>query len=178
MDPKLHMVIIFSVLAASALWLFLGVIDDERSIWLRLAMIIVGAFSVYLLSNRDMYLPFLGETVFPLGILNVTEQKGNVHFKLANLPPNTNVVYWAALPKKNEAMALPSKAYGNYENGGVVASDHQGNAHLSFECPQSYVVGRLGFKHILPKHVHYRYQLPQKKGILSRVFTEKISCEL
>lgn len=184
LDPTLYMVVVFVVLLSSVLWLFLGIIQDEYSIWLRLVMTIVGVLAIFLMSQRDFYLPFLGNTAFPIGLLNPSEEhKGNVHFKLANLPPNSKVIFWAAMPQHNNShnQGNPSSwktAYGDYVNGGVAVSDAKGVAMISFDCPQSYEVGRLGFKHLIPKHVHYRYQLSHKHGIMSRVFTEKVSCEL
>jgi hypothetical protein len=181
LDPTLYMVVTFVVLLSSALWLFIAMMSTEYSIWLRVAMFVVGILAFYLLFNRDIYLPFLGEAAIPTGILKETKSNGNVHFKIANLPPNSKVIYWAAIPSNNKEMLVLEKsrnAYGSYVNGGVVVSGADGSATISFDCPQTYVVGRLGFKYALPKHVHYRYQLSDKQGLMSRVYTEKITCEI
>lgn len=180
-DPKLYMAIVFVVLLSSVSWLYIGIMHDDLSIWLRVVMIVVGIFAILLMSQRDIYLPFLGETAFPMGIIEPTKNKGSVHFTLEKLPPDSKVVYWAAIPKSKGQIDTKGwkEAYNGFVNGGVATSDKNGKAILTLDCPQSYEVGRLGFKHILPKHVHYRYQLNgDKSGLMSRIMTEKISCEL
>ena len=151
---------------------------------------IAGVIAIYVALQRDTYLPFLGDTALPASLLQATSPvNGNVSMTLTGLPPHAKVVYWAALPRTRAADGSmtnpaepvgPIQAYGEYTNGGVTIVRHDGTALLTFVCPQSYHINRIGFDKILPKHVHYRYELAGSSGspgMMSRVFTQKVNCD-
>lgn len=122
-----------------------------------------------LVFRRNVYLPFLGETVYPCD--NLTEKTpdgADLSVKVTDVPANVKVVYWAAEPSTT-IIGNPWDAYGKYENSGVVISDANGTATLSIRKPAGYKVPS-GRK--LNPHVHYRFC--QESGILSSIRTATI----
>jgi uncharacterized membrane protein YuzA (DUF378 family) len=127
--------------------------------------LLVGVSALYLTFDRNVYLPFLGKTVFPSGLLQESvpsgaDTKANVH-----TTPDSVVVYWASEPS-NEVVGDPYSAYEGYKNAGVTMSDSQGVAMLSVRSPSAYKVGR---EKQLSRHIHYRTYL--SKGMLGEVQT-------
>lgn len=132
--------------------------------------------ALYYLFNRDFFLPFLGPAVIPVTkIENKSDNMINVN--LNNLPPNTNIIYWAS-QKSEGTFNDPIVAYKDYSNSGVATSDNMGNANIKIVCPSPYYVNKFGIKKkLLNRHMHYRYELPDYKGIYSSVYTKNIdSC--
>lgn len=118
-----------------------------------LAKILLGICCILLIMKRDVYLPFLGEAVFPCG--NLGEKIPNNHqleIKV-NVQPNSNVIYWASEPTKNIKINTVFDAYANYENAGIVKSNNDGLAILKIRNPQKYIVpsGKT-----IKEHLHYR----------------------
>lgn len=141
---------------------------------LYLAIVVtIGLISLYLLRQRDVYLPFLGDTVIPTSLLkNQIPSNTNVS-KIVKVPPNTKVVYWASEPSKNKDKLIHAKdAYGDYKNMGVVVSNSKGLATLKVRKPQSYHVTKMFRNKILTPHIHYRYV--KSSGMLSRIETIQI----
>lgn len=133
------------------------------------------ALALYYLFNRDFFLPFLGPAVIP--VTRVENQLDNmINVNLTNLPPNTNVIYWAS-QKSEGTFDDPITAYKDYSNSGIAISDEKGNANIKIVCPSPYYVNKFGIKKkLLNRHVHYRYEL-KDKGIYSSVYTQNIdSC--
>ncbi len=131
--------------------------------------IIIAICGMYLLFDRDTYLPFLGESAFPVPLEDkIPAQKGELlSAELTKLPPNKKVIYWASNPSST-TYDNPVDAYGNFENQGVVTSDKDGKATIIFNKPGNYQVnGRT-----LPTHIHYRYWT--KYGLTSDVMTVNI----
>jgi hypothetical protein len=129
--------------------------------------------------DRDFYLPFLGQCVFPSstqGVRRNLSLKENVTVTLRNLPPSTSVVYWAA----NESTSIfddPALAYSSYTNSGVGMTNANGEITFQIACPGRYNVKKFGlYNKTLERHVHYRYELPASKGLFSKVFTENVDC--
>jgi hypothetical protein len=122
-----------------------------------------------LVFRRNVYLPFLGETVYPCDNL---AEKSPVDAELSvivtDIPSGAKVVYWAAEPSTS-IISNPWDAYGKYENSGVVTADASGKATLSVRKPTGYKVpsGRE-----LKPHVHYRFC--QESGILSEIRTASV----
>jgi hypothetical protein len=141
--------------------------------------IIMGCLAVYLLFNRNTYLPFLGESAVPSNLFCETTSKINLEDPTKNIisftiyAPNADkVIWWASNPneKSNEKnLPTPKEAYGEYENSGVSNVQDDGYAYVTFQCPQKYKVlfGKL------PKHIHYR---ETHGGMLSEVKTINVSC--
>ena len=158
----LHVLIVSLVLVGAINWLSIGFagIDIVRQFlaprhakWVYLT---IGLAGLSLLFRRDMYLPFLGETVLPGGALSPkTPQNANDQVTIRTLP-NAKVVYWAAEPNPTQGSDVPNwtKAYDEFENSGVAVADASGNALLRFRGPpQSYSVPLHGK---LEPHVHFR----------------------
>lgn len=140
-------------------------------------MLALGVSVAYLAFDRDFYLPFLGKCVMP----TTTTQKQTTTttttvVKLDGLPANTNVVFWAAQSNKN-VVPNPFDAYGNYANSGIAKTDEKGQVTIELNCPGEYIVSKFGIMNKqLPKHVHYRYEIPKYNGMFSRVHTKNIIC--
>jgi uncharacterized membrane protein YuzA (DUF378 family) len=140
--------------------------------------ILVGISALYLASNRNTYLPFLGDTVgAPSLIRDTGEERKNANVTVVvDAEGASSVMYWAADPLSggNEGEKFAYDAYGKYKNAGVaeVVND---KATLRVECPQKYWVKKFGvMKKTLPKHVHYR--LIYSTGWISEVLTKKLDC--
>ena len=141
--------------------------------------IVVGIAALYLASNRNTYLPFLGETVLSPSLIRdsgVERKNANIIVEV-DAEGASSVMYWAAEPL-GEGMSDGKKfaydAYGNFKNAGV-AEVVNGKATLKVECPQKYWVKKFGvMKKTLPRHVHYRLIYPT--GWVSEVLTKKLNC--
>ena len=157
-----HMLIITLILLGAINWLSIGVagVDIVRlSLAPRHAKwvyIVIGVAALSVAFRRDMYLPFLGETVLPGGALTVkTPQNANDQITMKTLP-NAKIVYWASEPNPTQGKELPnwSEAYDEFENSGVALADGDGNAVLRFRGPpQAYTVPLKGR---LEPHIHFR----------------------
>jgi uncharacterized membrane protein YuzA (DUF378 family) len=127
--------------------------------------IIVAISALILAYKRQTWLPFLGETVFPRSLVNVTVPEGANKKIQITVKPNTKVIYWAA-NNKGLPNSTAKTAYGAYKNSGVTISDANGIAELAFIESDGYTAS-LG--HYINKHVHYRTS--ESDGILSKVKT-------
>lgn len=132
---------------------------------------ITSIFIIVNLIDRNYYLPFLEKCVVP--IANNKNTENNIPIKIKDLPKNTNVIAWSA-NKSNTIHTDPYKAYGDYTNYDVVKSNNEGEAIVMLSCPTEYFV-RNNKK--IPKHIHYRYELPEYKALYSEVKTQFIDCE-
>ena len=128
--------------------------------------IMIGLSALYFLFDRDFYLPFLGKSVIPI----TTQQQDSKDLKqviLKDLPPNTNVIFWAAKGGKEPALN-PMDAYSEYANSGVAKTNDKGEVTINVACPVEYNVRAKRLR----KHLHYRYELPEYRGMFSRVYTK------
>lgn len=117
--------------------------------------IFVGLCALYLMFQRDVYLPFLGETVLPCSLLEERGVNGaDTEVPLGGLPAGAKILFWASEPAASAA-PLPDwrKAYAAFENAGVTHADAQGFATLRVRRPQPYSVPS-GKR--LESHVHWR----------------------
>lgn len=129
----------------------------------------IGISSLYLGTQRDFYLPFLGQTVMPMP--SESRISNPISVVLTGLPARTKVVYWASLPNQS-VVSDHILAYGDYTNSGVTLSDDKGEAIVQVSCPAPYNVKQFGILNkTIPQHVHYRYELATK-GMLSSVRTK------
>ena len=156
------MLVITLVLLGALNWLSIGVLGIDA---VRLALppryakwvyIVIGISALSLAFRRDMYLPFLAETVLPGGALaQKTPQNANDQVTIRTLP-NAKVVYWASEPNPTQGRDVPNwnVAYDEFENSGVAVADATGQALLRFRGPpQSYKVPIMG---TLEPHIHFR----------------------
>jgi uncharacterized membrane protein YuzA (DUF378 family) len=162
------------IVIGAILWGLIGVVGYNfleewitNSLVTRGIYVVVGLSALIVALDRDFYLSFLGQAVYPCGsLVSKVPAKSDTDVRV-RVPPNSNVVYWASEPSKNDAVIdNPWDAYMNYENSGVVKANDMGEAILKIRHPSSYVVP-MGKQ--LTKHVHYRYCF--HPGMLSKVHT-------
>lgn len=169
---RLHMFTISIVIIVSLLYSLKNIYVLPK--WLdSILMIFALISSLYLLFQRDVYLPFLGHSVLPESLLLDSKLPVDPDTDVTIYgKPNTKVLYWAADPsdKSTSKIKSPKEAYNAYENSGVVFTDDDGKAILKVKCPQTYKVKEWK---ILPKHVHYRFI---KDGMISSIYTVKLNC--
>lgn len=163
--------------------------NDLGNIVLKLFVFIFIISILYNMFQMDYYLPFLGYTVLPINQKSTNSNTTSTliktkatKVKISGLPPNVKVVYWAASSSDLDGTYTdPFTAYGSYENAGIIESDDQGNAIAELECPsQYYVPSKIKlYKRLLPRHIHYRHELKEYKGMFSKVFTQDLNenCE-
>ena len=121
-----------------------------------IVILTVASSIIYNLFNRNFYLPFLGQSVYPCGSLaEKIPNKADITVTV-QVKPNVNVIYWASEPSAIEKQPIdnPWDAYANYDNSGVVKADSTGKAVLHVRNPSSYQVGLMN--KTLKSHVHYR----------------------
>lgn len=119
--------------------------------YVKIVYLLVFLSGLYLAFDRDTYLPFLGNSVFPCGLLKDKKPEGANILVRIKTKPNSKVVYWAAEKDDNDNRG-PRKAYGKYENIGVTTSYENGDAILEVKKPSGYNVP---FRKLKP-HIHYR----------------------
>jgi len=137
--------------------------------------IIVGIAALFLLFNRNFYLPFLDKTIVPFTFFKKDQVPQDGTFKVqVQVIPNARVIYWAAEPNKKDETSSRSVhvAYGQFENSGITTADINGIATLHLRMPASYTIDKKLFKKHIEPHVHYRYTLSD--GMLSQVLTHKV----
>lgn len=175
LQKKFYMVIIFLILLGAANWFAIGfagqdlvrlVLPPRHAKWVYMT---IGLAAVALLFTRDIYLPFLGETLVPAGSLAPrTPQNANDQVTVTTRP-GAKVLYWASEPNPTAGKEAPTWAiaYGEYDNAGVVEADSSGKAILRFRGPpQAYTVPMKGR---LEPHVHFR--VSEGNGFMGRVQT-------
>jgi uncharacterized membrane protein YuzA (DUF378 family) len=173
-----NMIIMLLVLIGGINWLSIGVFGVD-AVRLGLAprhakwiYTIIGLAALSLVIRRDIYLPFLGETVVPGGALaEKTPQNANDQVTITTIP-HAKVLYWAAEPNPTQGKDIPNwdQAYSEFENSGVALADGAGKAILRFRGPpQTYSVPIMGK---LESHVHFR--ICDKQGIMGSVQTKMI----
>lgn len=158
----LHILVISLILFGAINWLAIGFFATDL---LRLFLaprhakwvyVVIGVAALFLVFRRDIYLPFLGETILPGGALaEKTPQNANEQVSIRTIP-GAKVVYWASEPNPTQGTDIPGwvKAYGEYENSGVAVAGPDGTAILRFRGPpQLYTVPLMG---TLSPHVHFR----------------------
>lgn len=139
-----------------------------------LIYVLIASSALYLMLQRDTYLPFLGATHVPCSVLQPREPPGATKSVQVSVPPHAKVLYWASEPSVDSNASLESwkKAYTNYENAGVAIADASGTAVLRVRNPQPY---KVPFKGRLESHVHYR--VCGEPGWMESVQTVMISDE-
>lgn len=109
---------------------------------------------LYLLSNRYLFLPFLGETVIPVNVIvdSKTPENASLEYELTLGTDNDGkkVIYWGSQKSDGITYENPWTAY-TYENSGVTTVKN-GKAILKYQLPSMYKVDG----YALPRHLHYR----------------------
>ena len=137
--------------------------------------LVIGASALMLVADRNYYLPFLGVSVIPSPRLSsAVPMRNPIKVTINDLPPNVNVMYWAALDTPSNS-SNPWDAYGDYSNGGNSRTDESGSVTVQIECPSQYSVKQFGIiDKVLPKHLHYRFEI--SAGMWSQVMTKDVTC--
>lgn len=135
--------------------------------------IFVMAMAVYLLVQRTTYLPFLGRTAFPSGVLRDEQipENANVSYTLTFSPQDEGkkVIFWGAKPSST-TLPNPWEAYDDFSNAGI-AVVRNGKAEIQFHCPAKY---KIPWGATLDRHVHYR--LCCDSGLMGPVETAYVNC--
>jgi hypothetical protein len=127
---------------------------------------IIGICALYVVFNRDTYLPFLGETIIPCNVLQNSSPKDATKKITLQTLPNSKVVFWASEPSETGMIVDYKEAYGEFLNSGIATSNDDGIVEINIREPQPYFVP---IKGILNPHVHYR--VCDGKGTLGRIKT-------
>ena len=117
----------------------------------RMIYLFGGICTIIFIMNTYNWLPFLGETVFPSSLVPLKTVEGDTTITINTLS-NTKIAYWSSKPSDKKTPGV-EEAYDDYSNSGVVMSDSNGKAVLTFNKGTDYIVpgGKL-----IKKHVHYR----------------------
>lgn len=178
-NKKLYMIVVVLVLIGGLNWLVVGTMgfDALKGLigrkWASRLYIVVGVCTLMLALRRDVYLPFLGKMLFPAEALSLKSPQGANESVTIRTKPGARVVYWASEPDMHDDKKVIKswdKAYGDYENSGVVKADDEGVATLRIRgLPQPYTVG---FSMKLKSHVHFRVE--SETGFFGAVQTKYI----
>jgi uncharacterized membrane protein YuzA (DUF378 family) len=139
---------------------FLG----KASIASRVLYISIGLAALSVAFNRDTYLPFLGDSVFPCSVLSEQTPSGASRSIDVYVQPGAKVVFWASEP--GDGSGSWNTAYKDYQNAGVTTADSSGKAVLTVREPQGYTFPMKGY---LQPHIHFRVCGPQ--GFVGRIKT-------
>lgn len=162
MNKTLYIVMITLVLVGGVNWGFIGVfkLDAVQSIvgksGARVIFVAVGLAALWLIVQRDTYLPFLGETVLPCSAIQVhVPDHADTEVQLHELKPGAKILYWATEPATQGLATIQTwqQAYLDFANAGVAVVDSGGHAVLRIRMPQPYTVPIAGN---LQRHVHWR----------------------
>jgi uncharacterized membrane protein YuzA (DUF378 family) len=162
LQKKAYMVMMFLILIGAVNWLAIGAfgVNFVRQLlpykYARILYAVLGGSALVLLFTRDIYLPFLGETLVPGAALQQKTPANANQDVMLQTKPGAKVLYWTTEPNPvaGGQLATWKEAYGGYENSGVAVADANGKAVLRFRGPpQPY---RVPFKGRLDSHVHFR----------------------
>ena len=145
-----------------------NVIESVFKSYTSVIYILIGIAALYIMFDRDTYLPFLGRTIIPCNIFdNKTPENATTEITFNINRPNAKVIYWASEPTTDVNKIVDYKeAYGEFQNSGIATSDTNGNITLKVRPPQAY---RVPIKGVLEPHIHFR--ICEGLGTLGRVKT-------
>ena len=158
----LYKICLVLLIAGALNWLVVGAFKVNivetifgRGLLSRFIYLLVGAAALYVMFDRNTYLPFLGPMVAPCAGLKDRVPPGANASVVITVKPGAKVLFWAAEQEKDSLKKVVDwrKAYGEYENTGVVTADEQGRAELKVRRPQGY---RVPIRGELKSHIHYR----------------------
>lgn len=172
-ELRLQLIMIALVILGALNWGLIGLIkvnpvEQILGEYATLVYLIIGLAAAILFTQRDIYLPFLGQSVFPC-LLDPKKQPRTDIKVSVRVPPNSKVIYWSALPDKSPKNG-PKENYGDYSNSGIAVADDKGEAILEVRKPSKYTVSWFGLiDKVLEPHIHYRYC--RTDGMVSRIET-------
>lgn len=125
--------------------------------YLRIFTALTTLCALWLLFDRDLWLPFLAPAAIPKNVIAENTSVNGDSIKKITLNvgvKNTKVIYWHAYNTGAKILDVKS-AYGDYKNARVTTSDEHGNATFYItEEPSAY---RVPYGQVIPPHIHYRY---------------------
>jgi hypothetical protein len=128
----------------------------KRSLWGNVLAVLIALAAIWVGSQRDSYLPFLGESVVPCSVLSdKTPEHADLEVTVDHLKPGAKVIFWAAEPATEGLAKIQDwqRAYLELANAGVATATAAGTATLRIRKPQPYTVPLMGR---LESHVHWR----------------------
>jgi uncharacterized membrane protein YuzA (DUF378 family) len=169
-----YKVAILLIVIGALNWMSVGIMNInllERLVGPRMSTVLyvlVGLSALYVMFDRDTYLPFLGPTLVPCSVLQVREPPGATKEVKVVIAPHTKIMYWASEPASDNLKHVKSwmDAYQKYDNAGVAVSNGDGVAIMKVRDPQTYKVPFMGK---LESHIHYR--VCGDSGFMGRVST-------
>lgn len=173
-SKKLFMIAQLTVLVFAVYVSIAVLLDGDAHLWKKVVCIYVVLAAVWLMFQRDTYLPFLGSAVLPSSVLvdDRVPEGANTELSLAlNVADGIKVIYWGAEPSTS-VIENPWDAYEKYTNVGV-ATVHKGAVVIKFKCPAEYKVA-MGAKK-LKRHIHYRLCCT-KQAMMGPVETVYVNC--
>jgi uncharacterized membrane protein YuzA (DUF378 family) len=174
---KIYMIAIMLILLGSINWLAIGTVGQDlvRLIlpprYAKWIYIVIGLSAIPLVLSRDIYLPFLGETLVPGAALEQrVPQNANDQITVTT-KPGAKVLYWTTEPNPTQGKEIGSwrEAYNTYENSGVAVADATGKALLRFRGPPQPYKVPMRFSALEP-HIHFRI-CDGETGMMGRVQT-------
>ena len=174
LSKLVYKIAILLIVVGALNWLIIGVMNVnllERLVGPRISTVLyvlVGLSALYVMFDRDTYLPFLGPTLVPCSVLQVREPPGATKEVKVVIEPHTKIMYWAAEPASDGLKNVKSwmDAYQKYDNAGVAVSNGDGVAIMKVRDPQNY---KVPFAGKLESHIHYR--VCGDSGFMGRVST-------
>ena len=129
----------------------------QTKIFTEIVYTLVGLCAIYLLMQREFYLPFLGHSVVPESLIQTHKLpfEPTIEVEVDVVSGAKKVMFWAANPSESSSVEKYDIAYGKFGNSGVVDVIN-GKATMVLACPQQYWVPKWGMERTLFKHVHYR----------------------
>jgi len=167
---KVHMLAVALLVIGAFLGLWCW---RKRSFLGNMLAIMIALAGLYVGTQRDSYLPFLGETVIPCSILKErTPDHAELEVVVDHLKPGAKVIFWAAEPATEGLAKINDwrRAYLDMANAGVTTVTADGLATLRIRKPQPYTVPLMGR---LESHVHWRSC--QDGGMMGPVQTTVVS---
>jgi hypothetical protein len=128
----------------------------KRSLWGNVLAVLIALAAIWVGSQRDSYLPFLGESVVPCSVLqDKIPEHADLEVTVDHLKPGAKVIFWAAEPATEGLAKIQDwrRAYLELANAGVATVTEAGTATLRIRKPQPYTVPLMGR---LESHVHWR----------------------
>ena len=167
---KVHMLAVALLVVGGLLGLWCW---RKRSLWGNVLAVFIALAAIWVGSQRDSYLPFLGESVVPCSVLqDKTPEHADLEVTVDHLKPGAKVIFWAAEPATEGLAKINDwrRAYLDLANAGVATVAADGSATLRIRKPQPYTVPLMGR---LESHVHWRSC--QDGGFLGPVQTTAVA---
>lgn len=173
-----YIISLLIIFMSSTVHSLLHLFNTNTSFILRIFSLIVIVSCLSILTNRNIYLPFLGKTVIPPSLFENEKVPAYATEKytleLKDVVDGTRVIYWGSLPNTNKHLIHknPFEAYGNYSNTGIAIVKNQ-KATIHFHCPTKYNVSM--YNKTINRHIHYRL-VYKNDAMIGPILTQYVNC--